>query len=98
MAPRNLINLESASKAFDIKPLLLNVSLGLAEAGLAGRGVAPAPFADEAVDLGHEGLEMHPALFRFGGRGEEKVHQHGLAAPHRAPEIDPTRRLAATET
>ena len=40
MAPRNLINLESASKAFDIKPLLLNVSLGLAEGeriGVVGR-------------------------------------------------------------
>jgi len=40
MAPRNLINLESASKAFDIKPLLLNVSLGIAEGeriGVVGR-------------------------------------------------------------
>jgi len=37
---RNLINLESASKAFDIKPLLLNVSLGIAEGeriGVVGR-------------------------------------------------------------
>ena len=40
MANRNLINLESASKAFDIKPLLLNVSLGLSEGeriGVVGR-------------------------------------------------------------
>ena len=40
MATRNLINLESASKAFDIKPLLQNVSLGLSEGeriGVVGR-------------------------------------------------------------
>jgi ABC transport system ATP-binding/permease protein len=40
MAKRNLINLESASKAFDIKPLLLSVSLGLSEGeriGVVGR-------------------------------------------------------------
>jgi ATP-binding cassette subfamily F protein uup len=40
VANRNLINLESASKAFDIKPLLLNVSLGLSEGeriGVVGR-------------------------------------------------------------
>jgi ATP-binding cassette subfamily F protein uup len=40
MANRNLINVESASKAFDIKPLLLNVSLGLSEGeriGVVGR-------------------------------------------------------------
>jgi ATP-binding cassette subfamily F protein uup len=40
MAKRNLINLESASKAFDIKPLLLNVSLGITEGeriGVVGR-------------------------------------------------------------
>lgn len=40
MASKNLINLESASKAFDIKPLLLNVSLGISEGeriGVVGR-------------------------------------------------------------
>ncbi len=40
MATRNLINLESVSKAFDIKPLLLSVSLGIAEGeriGVVGR-------------------------------------------------------------
>jgi len=40
MAAKNLINLESASKAFDIKPLLLNVSLGITEGeriGVVGR-------------------------------------------------------------
>ena len=40
MAIRNLINLESVSKAFDIKPLLLSVSLGIAEGeriGIVGR-------------------------------------------------------------
>ena len=40
MAIRNLINLESVSKAFDIKPLLLSVSLGIAEGeriGVVGR-------------------------------------------------------------
>ena len=40
MATRNLINIESASKAFDIKPLLLSVSLGLSQGdriGVVGR-------------------------------------------------------------
>ena len=40
MAIRNLINLESVSKVFDIKPLLLSVSLGIAEGeriGIVGR-------------------------------------------------------------
>ncbi len=40
MAKRNLINLESGSKAFDVKPLLLNVSLGISEGeriGVVGR-------------------------------------------------------------
>jgi ATP-binding cassette subfamily F protein uup len=40
MAAKNLINLESASKAFDIKPLLLDVSLGITEGeriGVVGR-------------------------------------------------------------
>ena len=40
MAIRNLINLESVSKAFDIKPLLRSVSLGIAEGeriGVVGR-------------------------------------------------------------
>ena len=40
MAGRNLLNLESVSKAFDIRPLLENVSLGINEAeriGVVGR-------------------------------------------------------------
>lgn len=40
MAKRNLINLESGSKAFDVKPLLLDVSLGISEGeriGVVGR-------------------------------------------------------------
>ena len=40
MAPRNLLNLEAATKSFDIKPLLTGVSLGIHEGeriGIVGR-------------------------------------------------------------
>ena len=44
-----------------------------------------------AVDLKHEGGEMDAALLRFGGGVEEQVHQHGLAASDRTPQVKPAR-------
>ena len=41
------------------------------------------------MHLGHEFMEVDPA-FRFSLRlGKEEVHQHRLAAPDAAPEIEP---------
>ena len=68
------------------------VALVRAETRLARRGVPLAPLADQAVHLRHEDLEV-VALFVLNPRGvEEQVHQHGLAPPRRAPEINPPRR------
>ena len=53
--------------------------------------IAPALLADAAdalVHVEHEGMEVDAAL-RFGGDVVEgEVHQHGLAAPHPAPQVD----------
>jgi hypothetical protein len=39
------------------------------------------------LNLLHEGVEMHAALGLDADMGEEQVHQHGLAPPNAAPEI-----------
>jgi hypothetical protein len=64
------------------------VALVLAEARLALGRVALAPGVDVGVDLGHEGVEVDAALLGDRGAVEEQVHQHGLAAPDRSPQID----------
>ena len=59
-------------------------------------GLAPlAPAMERVVDLEHELVEMHPAFGRHRSAGEEQVHQHRLAAPDAAEEIEPRRRLGA---
>ncbi len=45
------------------------------------------------VDLLHEGVEVDTALGLNGGRFEEEIHQHGLAAPDTTVEVDATGRL-----
>ncbi len=45
------------------------------------------------VDLLHERVEMDPALFRDRRGAEEQVHQHRLAAPDPAVDVEPLRRL-----
>ena len=47
----------------------------------------------------HEFVEMDATLVRDGDRVEEQVHQHRLAPPDRAPDVEPLRnnRLAAAE-
>ena len=67
------------------------VPLVLAEAGLAGVAVALAPGVDQAVRLAHEDVEVGAPLLEAGGRFEEQVHQHGLAAPDGAHEVDAVR-------
>ena len=59
-----------------------------------------APRMDALVHVGHEGVEMDPALAAHAERLEEQVHQHRLAAPDRAPDVEPARlrrRLALAE-
>jgi hypothetical protein len=47
------------------------------------------------MDVQHESVEMHPALVPAGhiDRIVEEVHQHRLATPHPAIEVEPQRRL-----
>jgi hypothetical protein len=50
------------------------------------------------VGLEHEGVEMHPPLGLDPDMLEREVHQHRLAAPDPAPQIDARRtRLALAE-
>jgi hypothetical protein len=49
---------------------------------------------DAAVHIGHESVEMGPALSAHAEAFKEQIHQHGLAAPHRAPDVKPLDRLA----
>ena len=58
------------------------------EHGLARLPVALAPLADQVVDAGHEGVEMGAGLPLFRCVGEEEVHQDGLAATGRSPEVE----------
>ena len=51
------------------------------------------PLVQAGVDVGHEGVEVGAALLRDVDRREEQVHQHGLAAPDRAVNVEPARRL-----
>ena len=54
-------------------------------------------FAEEAVDLEHEFVEMHAALFGDPERADEEIHQHRLAAPDPAPQVNPAWLFAARE-
>ncbi len=56
-----------------------------------------APLVQPCVHVGHEGVEVRPALEPRRGRVEEHVHQHGLAAADRAVDINPARRLGGLE-
>ena len=51
-----------------------------------------AVLVDALVHVGHEDVEMGAALRARGGVVEQ-VHEHGLAAPDRAPDVDAARRL-----
>jgi hypothetical protein len=48
-----------------------------------------ARYGDAAVDFEHEGVEVDAALGGDAERVDEQVHQHRLAAPDAAPQIDP---------
>ena len=50
-----------------------------------------ARLGDAAVDFEHEGVEVNPALGRNGERLDEQVHQHRLAAPDAAPDVEAAR-------
>ena len=43
---------------------------------------------DPGVDVGHEGVEMHPPFRRLGHSVVEEVHQHRLAPPHVAHDVE----------
>ena len=79
------------------QPGLGGQSVGDLRHGLVALGgprlAGEAPVVDALVHIGHEGLKMHPPLGLHRRRLEKEVHEHGLAAPHRPPEIDPARRL-----
>ena len=66
----------------------------LAEPGLARGRIALAPSGDQGVGLAHEGVEVHAPLAGHRRRLEEEVHDHGLAAPHGAVQVDAAGRLA----
>ena len=48
---------------------------------------------DAVMDFEHEGVEMDPPLARARHRGKEQIHQHRFAAPDRAVQVEPDRRL-----
>ena len=50
------------------------------------------------MDFEHEGVEMRAAFLADGQRLVEQVHQHRLAAPDPAPEIDPADRRGLAES
>ena len=66
------------------------VGIALAALGFPERG-------DRGVHLVHELVEVDAALLRRFDRGEEEVHEHGLAAPDLADEVGAADRLAAGE-
>jgi hypothetical protein len=45
------------------------------------------------LNLEHEFVEVHAALLRDRSVGKEQVHEHGLAAAHRAPDVEAMRAL-----
>ena len=50
------------------------------------------------MDVDHEFVEMHPALAHHRARLEEQIHEHGLAAPDLAVDVealDPRRGFGA---
>ncbi len=55
------------------------------------------PFEDEGVRLEHEVVEVDARLSLQRCCLEEEVHQHGLAAADRAPDVEPARACAAAE-
>ena len=59
--------------------------LVLAPGGLAEGG-------NPGMHLVHELMKMNPAFLPKGDGGKKQVHQHGLAAPHLAIEIEPAHR------
>jgi hypothetical protein len=54
-----------------------------------------AEMARTLVDVGHELVEMHPALAHHRRRREEQIHQHGLAAADVAVNVEPAHRPVA---
>ena len=52
------------------------------------------PSVDARVNVGHEGVKMHPALRGDRRRFEEQVHQERLAAADLAVDVEPARRRA----
>ena len=48
-----------------------------------------------AMDLAHEAMEVHAAFVRERQRREEQIHEPGLAAPDRAPQVQALHRRVA---
>ncbi len=57
--------------------------------------LVPPLLLDAVVHFEHEGVEMHSPLARAGRGGKEQIHQHRFAAPDRAAQIEPDRRVRA---
>ena len=59
-----------------------------------GRTIAPllAPSMDEGVDTSHETMKMHAGFAPGGGIVEKQIHQHCLAAPSVAPNVEAANR------
>ena len=49
---------------------------------------------DRGMYLGHEGMQVDAPLLGDGDMVEEHVHEHRLAAPDAAPDVEPLRRIA----
>ncbi len=60
----------------------------LAEHSLAVRAAALAPLTHQIMHPRHKGVKVGPDLLLLRSRGIEQVHQHGLTAPRRAPDVD----------
>ena len=65
----------------------------LTELGFAGGRVRLSPRVDEPMDLAHEDMEVGATLLLYGHGLEEEIHQHGLAASNRPPQVDPALAL-----
>jgi hypothetical protein len=48
--------------------------------------------AQRRVHVQHEAMEVHAQRGAFRQRGDKLVHQHGLAAPDRTPQVQAARR------
>jgi hypothetical protein len=69
-----------------------NIGGNLRDGVAAGRKGQASGAMQAFVDVGHEGVKVLSTLFCNRRRCVEHIHQHGLATPDIAPEVNPTQR------